>query len=355
MHMKTFVYSAHAYDQPFLEQAARKRHELVFTQEKLTLATAHYAAGFDVIAVFTADDCSAAVLDKLYVQGVRYIALRSAGYDHIDLYHAAQLGIRVAHVPEYSPYAIAEHAVAILMMLNRKLLDAQLLMKLQDFRLDTLTGFDIHGKTVGVIGTGKIGMAFARIMIGFGATVLACDPVQQQEAIALGIQYVSLEELLRISDIVSLHCPLNESTRYLLSAKQFEWMKNDSILINTSRGAIIHTKDLIKALEDKRIGGACLDVYEREKGLFFEDHRSAVIQDEDFLKLGSMKNVLLTGHQAFLTREALTGIAETTIQNLDYWQLGYKSPYELHADETFRGSSAKTSVKDPGSITVLSI
>lgn len=353
--MKTFVYSAHAYDRPFLEQAARKKHQLVFTEEKLTLATAHYAAGFDVIAVFIADDCSAPVLDKLYMQGVRYIALRSAGYDHIDLHRAAELGIRVAHVPEYSPYSIAEHAVAMLMILNRKLLDAQLLMKVQDFRLDTLTGFDIHGKTVGIIGTGKIGLAFARIMIGFGATVLACDPVQHQDAAALGVQYVSLEELLRRSDIVSLHCPLNETTRYLLSAKQFEWMKDDSILINTSRGAIVHTKDLIKALEDKKIGGACLDVYEGEKGLFFEDHRNAVIQDEDFLKLRSMKNVLLTGHQAFLTREALTGIAEITIQNLDYWQLGYKSPYELHVNESFRGSATKPKVEDSGSITVLSI
>lgn len=353
--MKTFVYSAHAYDRPFLEQAARKRHQLVFTEEKLTLATAHYAAGFDVIAVFTADDCSAPVLDKLYMQGVRYIALRSAGYDHIDLHRAAELGIRVAHVREYSPYSIAEHAVAMLMMLNRKLLDAQLLMEVQDFRLDTLTGFDIHGKTVGIIGTGKIGLAFARIMVGFGATMLACDPVQHQEASALGVQYVSLEELLRRSDIVSLHCPLNETTRYLLSAKQFEWMKDNSILINTSRGAIVHTKDLIKALEDKKIGGACLDVYEREKGLFFEDHRNTVIQDEDFLKLRSMKNVLFTGHQAFLTREALTGIAEITIQNLDYWQLGYKSPYELHVNESFRGSAIKPKVEDSGSITVRSI
>jgi D-lactate dehydrogenase len=353
--MRTFVFSAHAYDRPFLEQAARQRHELVFTEEKLSLSTVHYAAGFDVIAVFTADDCSAPVLDKLYAQGVRYIALRSAGYDHIDLQHAAQIGIRVAHVPEYSPYSIAEHAVAMLMMLNRKLLDAQLLMQIQDFRLDTLTGFDIHGKTVGIIGTGKIGLAFARIMLGFGTTVLASDPVQQEEVIALGIQYVSLEELLRRSDIVSIHCPLNETTRYLLSAKQFEWMKNDSIVINTSRGAVVHTKDLITALEDKKIGGACLDVYEREKGLFFEDHRNTIIQDEDFLKLRSMKNVLLTGHQAFLTREALTGIALTTIQNLDYWQLGYKSPYELHANESFRGSAVKPKIANPGSITVLSI
>lgn len=353
--MKTFVYSAHAYDRPFLEEAAHKRHELVFTEEKLTIGTAHYASGFDAIAVFTADDCSAPVLDNLYTQGVRYIALRSAGYDHIDLHRAAQLGIRVARVPEYSPYAIAEHAVAMLMMMNRKLFDAQLLMKLQDFRLDTLTGFDIHGKTVGVIGTGKIGMAFARIMLGFGTVVVASDPVQAEEAMTLGIQYVPMEELLRRSDIVSVHCLLNETTKYLLSAKQFSWMKNTSIVINTSRGAIVHTKDLIAALEDKKIGGACLDVYEREKGLFFEDHRHDVIQDQDFLKLRSMKNVLLTGHQAFLTREALTGIATTTIQNLDCWQLGYRSPHELHADESLRSDSHKTHTKNSGSITVLSI
>ena len=353
--MKTFVYSAHAYDRPFLEEASGKRHTLIFSEEKLTIDTARYALGFDAIAVFTADDCSAPVLDKLYAQGIRYIALRSAGYDHINLHHAAQLGIRVAHVPEYSPYAIAEHAVAMLMMMNRKLLDAQLLMKLQDFRLDTLTGFDIHGKKVGVIGTGKIGVAFARIMLGFGATVLASDPVQAEEAIALGIQYVSLEELLRTSDIVSVHCPLNETTKYLLSAKQFLWMKSDSIVINTSRGAIVNTRDLIAALEDKKIGGACLDVYEREKGLFFEDHRNDIIQDEDFLKLRGMKNVLITGHQAFLTREALTGIAATTVHTLDCWQLGYKSPHELHADESFTRNVNKTHTKDPGSITVLSI
>lgn len=329
--MKTFVYSAHAFDRPYLSEAALKKHELAFTEERLAVDTVHYASGCKAVAVFTSDDCSATVLEKLNACGVRFIALRSVGHDHVDLNRAAQLGIQIANVPEYSPYSVAEHAVAMLMTINRKIVESRLLMQLQDFRLDNLTGFDVHGRTVGVIGTGKIGIAFAKIMNGFGTTLLAYDPVKSLVGLAMGIKYVSLEELLRKSDIVSVHCPLNETTRHMLGAAQFSWMKKGSILINTARGAIINTKDLIEVLLDGHLGAVCLDVFENEKGLFFEDHRNDLLQDEQFMKLRSLKNVLITGHQAFLTEEALKGIASATIMNLDYWQGGERPPYILEA------------------------
>ncbi len=317
--MKVFVYSARSYDRPAL-QAVVGKHELLFTEKRLTGDTAHYATGCQAVAIFTSDDGSAPVLQKLHACGIRYLLLRSAGYDHVDLHRATALGIRVANVPEYSPYSVAEHAVAMLLAVNRKLIQGQLLMKLQDFRIDSLQGFDIHGKTVGVIGTGKIGTAFSKIMLGFGATVLAYDPQVNQVAINLGVNYVSFEELLRKSDIVSLHCPLGPATRHLISDTQFHWMKPGAILINTCRGAVIDSNCLVDALEDGRLGAACLDVYEHEKGLFFEDHTNDIIHDINFARLRSFKNVLITAHQAFLTTDAIKEIAETTIANLNYWE-----------------------------------
>jgi D-lactate dehydrogenase len=344
--MKTFVYSTHSYDHDYLSQAASAEHVLIFTDAKLNINTAHHAAGCEAVSIFTSDNCCGEVLEKLHSVGVRYVALRSAGFDHVDLGKATVLGMRVANVPEYSPYSVAEHAVTMLLAMNRKLTESRLLLQLQDFRLDTLIGFDIHGKTIGVIGTGKIGLAFARIMRGFGAVVLACDPVQQPEGKTLGITYVSLEELLKRSDVVSVHCPLNENTRYLLSAKQLALMKKSSILINTSRGGIINTKDLIEALRNETLAGACLDVYEKEKGLFFEDHRSDIIRDDQYLTLQSLKNVLITGHQAFLTVEALQGIASTTISNLNFWQRGERSPNAL----TFAENDLDPSLQKAGTV-----
>lgn len=328
--MKTFVFSAHAYEIPFLNEAAEGKHALVFTDKKLSIETADLASGCDAIALFTADDASAPVLEKLQSNRIRNIALRSAGYDHVDLVKAEKLGIRVANVPAYSPYAIAEHAVALLLALNRRIIKGQRLIQLQDFRLDTLTGFDIHGKTVGIIGTGMIGMAFAKIMNGFGATLIGYDPVQNKEALSTGLKYVPLDELFKISDIISIHCPLNANTHYLISKPQLETMKRGCIIINTSRGCIVNTVDLLDALEHERLGGACLDVYEKEKSLFFEDHRDHHLQDSLFTRLLSNRNVIVTGHQAFLTVEALKGIAATTIKNLDDWQVGQNSPNELY-------------------------
>jgi D-lactate dehydrogenase len=327
--MKILVYSARPYDQPVLQVAAAGNHEISFTSERLSLDTVDLACGCDAVAIFTSDDASALVLEKLRANEVRFVLLRSAGYDHVDLTKAETLGIRVANVPEYSPYSVAEHGVTLLMALNRKLIEGQRLMSVQDFRIDSLKGFDIHGKTVGVIGTGKIGLAFTRIMLGFGTNVLACDPVVNNEAIRSGVNYVSLEVLLKESDIVSLHCPLNPSTRHLLAKTQFDLMKKGSIIINTSRGAIINTVDLIDALDNLKIGGACLDVYEAEKGLFFEDHRNDIIHDVNFIRLRNFSNVIITSHQGFLTEEAINQIARTTIQNINCWEGNLPCPNEL--------------------------
>jgi D-lactate dehydrogenase len=314
--MKVFVYSTRPYDRPELQEVSGN-HELLFTEKSLSLDTAHFASDCQAVAIFTSDDASAPVLERLHAIGIRYVLLRSVGYDHIDLKKAAQLGIRVANVPEYSPYSVAEHAVGLLMALNRKLIQGQQLMSLQDFRIDSLKGFDVHGKNVGIIGTGKIGMAFARIMLGFGAKVFAYDPTINQEAIDIGVKYISLEELLRKCDIVSLHCPLTSATRHLISDTQFHWMKRGVILINTSRGAIVNTLDMIESLDKGTLGGACLDVYENEKGLYFEDHTNDVVHDETFLRLRGFRNVLMTSHQGFLTEDAIKEIAMTTIGNLD--------------------------------------
>jgi D-lactate dehydrogenase len=326
--MKVFVYSARPYDQPGLQVVAGK-HELLFTEKRLSPETAHYADGCRAVALFTCDDASATMLQMLYAFGIRYVVLRSVGFDHVDLSMADALGIRVANVPEYSPYSVAEHAVAMLMAVNRKLCRGQQLMSLQDFRIDSLQGFDVHGKTIGVIGTGKIGMVFSRIMLGFGAIVLGYDPVENQEAIELGVKYVTLEELLRKSDVISLHCPLTASTKHLISDTQFNWMKPGAVLINTSRGPVINTKDLLLSLDSGRLGAACLDVYEFEKGLFFDDHGNHIIHDMTFTRLRSFNNVLITSHQGFLTSEAIRQIAETTVGNLNCFQSGLPCRNEL--------------------------
>lgn len=328
--MKVFVYSAHGYEIPFLERSAEGKHTLIFNERKLDQDTAKLAIGCEAVALFTADDASAPVLQKLHSYGVRYVALRSAGYDHVDLSRATKLGMQVANVPAYSPYSIAEHAVAMLLALNRKIAEAQSLIRLQDFRLDTLVGFDIHGKTVGIIGTGTIGKVFATIMKGFGARVIGFDPAPNEEAVRIGVEYVTFEEVLRQSDIVSLHCPLNDQTRYMISRPQIARMKKGAILINTARGGVVNTLDLLEALDNEHLAGACLDVYEKEKAIFFEDHRRHPLRDSLFARLVAHNRVLITGHQAFLTIEALQGIASTTVQNLDYWEDGMASPNNIN-------------------------
>ena len=330
--MKVAVYSTHPFDKPYLVSAAGK-HELLFIDQELDENNTQLARSCNAVALFTSDHASAEVLEKLAQLSVKYIALRSVGYDHVDLKKAAELGLKVANVPAYSPYAVAEHAVTLLMALNRKLRLSEELIKKRDFRLDGLTGFDVHGKTVGIIGLGKIGEAFAQIMNGFGCKLLCFDPHPDHDlGRQLNIQFISFAELCTKSDIISIHCPLNKETRHLFNSHSFSLVKKGVFLINTARGPIIDTADLITALTNGTIGAAGLDVYEFEKGLFFCDHRNDNMQDPLFNKLISMPNVLITGHQAFLTETALRNIAETTISNLDCYEMGTKCVNELAAN-----------------------
>jgi D-lactate dehydrogenase len=270
------------------------------------------------------------VLKRLHENGVRFIALRSTGFDHVDLKKASKLGMKIANVPAYSPFAIAEFAVALIQALNRKIILSQQLMAQHDFRLDQLVGLDLHGKTVGIVGTGTIGSIFAKIMQGFGCQLIGYDIVKNRKlVIETAIKYKSLEELCAISDIISINCPLDASTKYLFNKKIFKQMKKGVIFINTARGGIVNTKDLIAALDNGTIAAAGLDVYENEKNIFFKDLREKEINDETFEKLHAHPSVLITGHQAFLTEEALQGIAETTIQNLVEWSKNGTAENEL--------------------------
>jgi D-lactate dehydrogenase len=328
--MKTLVYSTRSYDQAFLEKATNHQHELVFTNEPLNATNALMAKGFNAISLFTSDDASAPVLEILASNGIKGIALRTAGHDHVDVLKAKSLGIRVANVSAYSPNAVAEHAVALLMALNRKIVLGQQLMNQQDYRLEQLVGFDLKGKSVGVIGTGKIGSAFATIMHGFGCDLLGYDiTVNTNLVTKTNIRYTSLEEICEQCDVISVHCPLNPGTKFMFNKALFSKMKKGIFFINTARGGVVNTIDLIEAINNETIAAVGLDVYENEKPIFFSNHSDNAITDELFLKLRSYPNVLITGHQSFLTNEALSGIAKTTIENLNAWEKGAASPNEL--------------------------
>jgi D-lactate dehydrogenase len=251
---------------------------------------------------------------------VRMVALRCAGFNNVDLAHAAQLGIGVGRVPEYSPHAVAEHTVALVLTLNRKIHRAHARVREGNFALDGLLGFDLHGRTVGVVGTGKIGECFLRIMAGFGCTLLAHDPVANPACQALGVRYVPLDELLRESDVVSLHCPLTPKTHHLIDGAALARMKRGAMLVNTSRGAVVDTRAVIGALKSGALGSLGIDVYEEEADLFFEDLSDRFIRDDVFARLLTFPNVLITGHQAFFTQEALAAIAATTLANLDAFE-----------------------------------
>lgn len=326
--MKTLIYSSHKYEKPYLEQANKNKHHFIFTKQSLSKETVNLAKGFEAISIFSADEASKNILESLFKLGVKYITLRMAGFDNVDLKKCHELGIKIANVPKYSPFSVAEHAAFLALSLNRKIKLSQNLIKKNDFRLDQLVGFDMNNKTVGIIGTGNIGTVFAKIMHGFGCKLLAYD--LKENAILkkeIGVKYVALDQLCAASDIISLHCPLNESTKYLLNKEKFALMKKEVLIINTSRGAVINTKDLVKALDSKKIAGAALDVYEFEKGLFFKKHTK--IHDKLFKTLHKKENVIITGHQAFLTAEALTNISNTMVYNLDCWGKGESSSNEI--------------------------
>lgn len=320
--MKVAVYSTHAYDRSFLtEHNEGHGHELVFFEARLTPDTARLAAGCEAICAFVNDRLDADVLEALAGVGVRFLALRSAGFNHLDREAAARLGLPAARVPAYSPHAVAEHAVGLIISLNRRLHRAFNRVREGNFALDGLLGFDLNGRTVGVVGTGQIGAVFARIMAGFGCRVVASD-VAENADLAGVVEYVRFDELLALSHIVSLHCPLTPSTYHLMSEDAFARMRPGAMLINTSRGALVDTVAAIEALKSGRLGSMGLDVYEEEADLFFEDLSDRVIQDDVFSRLLTLPNVLVTGHQAFFTEEALAAIAATTMFNLTAMEQG---------------------------------
>lgn len=322
--MNVAVFDTHRYDREALSQAnVTHRHELVFLETRLTAQTAPLADGFPVICSFVNDCLDAKCLHQLQAGGTRLIALRSAGYNHVDLAAARSLGLAVVRVPAYSPYAVAEHAVALVLALNRKIHKAYLRVREANFELDGLVGFDMHGKTVGVIGTGKIGAALVRIMHGFGCRLLAYDVAPNAELMAAtGVRFVPLDELLAEADIVSLHVPLTPQTKHLINAQALARMKSTAMLINTSRGALVDTRALIDALKAGRLGAAGLDVYEEEEGVFFQNLSDQVLQDDVLARLLTFPNVLITAHQGFLTREALKNIAETTLESISAFARG---------------------------------
>lgn len=316
--MRVTVYSTKPYDRRFLDEAnAAGHHQLAYHEARLDAATAATAAGSQAVCAFVNDQVDQPALQALHGLGVRLVALRSAGFNNVDLEAAARLGIAVGRVPEYSPHAVAEHTAALVLTLNRKIHRAHARVREGNFALEGLLGFDLHGRTVGVVGTGKIGECFLRIMAGFGCRLLASDPAVNPACEALGARYVPLPELLAESDIVSLHCPLTPQTHHLIGEAALARMKPGAMLVNTSRGAVIDTRAVIRALKSGRLGSLGIDVYEEEASLFFRDLSADVIRDDVFARLLTFPNVLVTGHQGFFTADALAAIAATTIANLD--------------------------------------
>lgn len=333
--MKVLVYSAKDFEIDNIKKVNGGRHKITFVPDKLDSNTAVMAAGYEAISIFSNDDASLVVLEILKDLGVKYITLRATGYNNVSIKSAKRIGLRVAYAPEYSPHAIAEHTIALLLALNRKLIQAHEQVHQYNFLLDNLVGFDLNGKTVGVFGTGRIGAIVVKILHAFGCKVLAND-IQKNQYLEnhYGLEYVTLEELCKSSDIVSINAPLTYDTHHVFRASLLKLMKKDAILINTARGAIVKTKDVINALKKGNLAGYATDVYEAEEGIFFKDNSRTGIKDEKLLELLSLPNVLLTPHQAFATKEALNRIAETTIYNIDCWQEGRGCKNEL-GYETF--------------------
>ncbi|MGJ8677447.1 MAG: 2-hydroxyacid dehydrogenase [Akkermansiaceae bacterium] len=321
--MKVAFYDTKAYDRTYFSEAAKSDGvDLQYHEFRLNSKNANSAEGADAVCVFVNDSLDRECLEALIRVGVKYIALRCAGFNNVDLDAASELGFTVVRVPAYSPYAVAEHAVALLMALNRRIHRAYNRVREQNFCLSGLVGFDLHGKNVGIVGTGKIGRIAAHIFRGFGCRVLAYDSTPDTEwAKKQGVHYKSLEMLLAESDVVSLHLPLMPETYHLLDAETIPLMKEGAYIVNTSRGKLIESKSVIEALKSGHLGGVALDVYEEEEGIFFEDHSNTIIQDDELARLMTFPNVLITAHQAFLTQEALTEIARVTLENIVNFQL----------------------------------
>ena len=311
--MKLAFFDTKPYDVPgFDRYAVPAGIEIKYYEPNLNRDTVSLASGFDAVCVFVNDTVDAVVVEKLYTMGVKAIVLRCAGFNNVDI-KACEGKLRVFRVPAYSPHAVAEHAMALLLTINRRTHKAYIRTRDFNFSLQGLAGFDLYGKTVGIIGTGKIGRVFADICKGFGMNVLAYDKFPATNS---GLNYVELSELFEKSDIISLHCPLTEETRHIINAESIAMMKKGVTIINTSRGALVNTEDLITGIKDRKVGAACLDVYEEEGDLFYEDYSGHIVEDDKLVRLIAMPNVIVTSHQAFLTNEALDNIAATTVNNL---------------------------------------
>ncbi|WP_448212468.1 2-hydroxyacid dehydrogenase [Colwellia sp. MEBiC06753] len=311
------VFSSKKYDQRFINQFnSHSPLSFEFFECKLSLETVELAHGFDAVCLFVNDEASAEVLTRLTSFGISTIALRCAGFNNVDVEQAQALGMKICRVPEYSPEAVAEHTVGMMLCLSRKFHKAYNRIREDNFSLDGLMGFNLHNKTVGIIGTGNIGLATLRILNGFGCQLLAHDPIENKQVKALGASYVSFEQLCQQADIISLHCPLLPSTKHLINEQSLRLMKPEVMLINTSRGGLIDTHSVINALKHKQLGYLGIDVYELESNLFFEDLSGEILQDDQFARLSTFPNVLITGHQGFFTEEAISTIAQTTISSL---------------------------------------
>lgn len=336
--MRVAMFSTKPYDRQFFAAAGDRDacHEFRYFEPRLSLETAPLAAGFVAICAFVNDQLDAPVLEKLANGGTRLIALRCAGFNNVDLPAAGRLGLTVVRVPAYSPHAVAEHAVGLMLALNRKFHKAYARVREGNFSLEGLIGFDFFGRTAGIVGTGKIGSLVARILHGFGCKLLAHDVAPNVEVESLGARYVALEELLAESHVVTLHCPLTPGTRHLINADSLARMRPGAMLINTSRGALIDAQAVVHALKSGRLGYLGLDVYEEEADLFFEDLSSRVIQDDVFTRLLTFPNVLVTGHQAFFTVNALESIARQTVDNISAFERGESPVNEVTAERVRR-------------------
>jgi D-lactate dehydrogenase len=331
--MKVAVFSTKSYDRTFLETAnAEYGHELVFFEPRLTCETSVLATDYPAVCVFVNDQLDRKTLTCLADRGTKLIALRAAGYNNVDINAAAELGLTVVRVPAYSPHAVAEYTLGMILSLNRKIYRAHYRVREGNFSLEGLMGFDLHGKTVGIVGTGKIGAIVAQILHACGCRVLAYDRYQNPDCRALGVQYVSLQELFTAADIISLHCPLTPETYHLINSEAIALMKTGVMLINTSRGALIDTKATIKGLKSGKIGYLGLDVYEQEGDIFFEDLSNTIVQDDVLQRLLTFPNVLITSHQAFFTQDALTSIAYTTLTNISDFECGKPCPNQIKVE-----------------------
>ena len=319
--MKIAFFSTKSYDREFFDKYVTT-HEIIYFEAPLNERTANLATGCEVVCVFVNDKLNSSVMEALKKSGIKLVALRCAGFNNVNLAAAKANDIKVVRVPAYSPYAVAEHAVALILTLNRKTHKSYNRVREGNFSLERLTGFDLHGKTVGVIGTGKIGQVFCEIMLGFGCKVLAFDLMENKELAAKSVEFLPLLDVLQKADIISLHCPLNEQTRHIINSQTIDVMKEGVMLINTSRGGLIDTMAVIQALKTGQIGYLGLDVYEQEEKLFFNDLSENIIQDDVIMRLLSFPNVLITSHQGFFTEEALIQIAQTTLDNVDAFEKG---------------------------------